>query len=212
MIVNVLVSLSNRNIDKEFSYFVPRNLESKIQIGVRVLVPFATMKLVGFVLGISNNQNMDIELKEIIEVIDTDVILTSELLKLGYYLKEKTLSTLIFCYQAMLPNGYKASNKKKVNIKYETYVYINDNILKESKLTSKQEEVIYFLNTNKNVTYTNLLKKYSSTKTLINKGILKKEKVEVYRINQNIELKEKYPLTKIQQRVVSKVKLNESNT
>ena len=70
------------------------------------------------------------ELKEIIEVVDSDIVLTKELLELGLYLKEKTLATLISCYQVMLPNGYKASIKKKVNIKYETYVTINFTNLK----------------------------------------------------------------------------------
>ena len=36
MNVNVLVELSNRNIDKTFSYSVPKVLENKIKIGIRV--------------------------------------------------------------------------------------------------------------------------------------------------------------------------------
>ena len=211
MIIDVLVELSNKNIDKVFSYLVPKELESKIKIGIRVLVPFASMKLVGFVMNI-NKSKSDIELKEIIDVIDSEVILTDELLKLGLYIKEKTLSTLISSYQVMLPNGYKANHKKNIKIKYETYVYLNDINLSDYKLTKKQSEVIAYLNTHKNVTYNNLLKMYSSTKTLVDKNILKKEKVEVYRLNIDTKLKEKYPLTYDQEKVVSSVDLESNNT
>ena len=34
MVVNVLVELSNKNIDKTFDYLVPSHLEDKIQIGM----------------------------------------------------------------------------------------------------------------------------------------------------------------------------------
>ena len=47
MIARVLVELSNRNIDKTFSYLIPKNLENKVQIGVRVLVPLLILKLKG---------------------------------------------------------------------------------------------------------------------------------------------------------------------
>ena len=207
MTINVLVELSNRNIDKYFSYIVPKSLESKIRIGVRVLVPFANMKLIGFVMEINNKVN-DIELKEIIDVIDSDIILTKELLELGKYISETTLSTLISSYQVMLPSGYKAS-KKKINSKYETYVYINKI---EGKLSDKQQEIINYLNVNKNVKYSVLKNINSSVDTLIKKNILYKEKVEVYRLDNNYELKEKYPLTELQKSVYESVDLNCNNT
>ncbi len=207
MVIEVLVELSNRNIDKVFSYKVPIELEKEIKIGVRVLVPFASMKLFGFVMNIKNKED-NIELKEILEVIDSDIILTKELLLLGKVLKEKTLSTLISCYQVMLPNGYKANHKKKINIKYETYVSLDYELLKNIKLTDKQQEVINYINTRKNVTYHSLLKINSSVLTLVKKGIVKKEKVEVYRLHQEYELKEKYPLTSLQESVVSKVEMD----
>ena len=211
MTINVLVELKSRAVDKVFTYLVPKSLEDKIRIGIRVLVPFAKMKLVGFVMDI-NNYEKDIELKEIIDVIDQEVILTPELLELGKILSQKTLSTLISSYQVMLPNGYKASSKKKINIKYETYVYIDYDKLKDIKLTEKQEKIINYINLNKNVTYNSLLKINSSVITLIKNKILYKEIHEVYRLKGDYELKEKYPLTTLQQRVVDQVELNKYNT
>ena len=212
MIVSVLVELNARNIDKTFDYIVPLKFKDKIEIGIRVMVPFANLKLVGFVMKIKEGVDNDYELKEIIDVIDSKVILTDELIELGKYISKSTLSTLISSYQVMLPNGYKASRKKKINIKYETYVYIDYDKLKDVKLTDKQQEIINYLGKNKNVTYTKLLKINTSCITLIKKGILYKENVEVYRLNNNYELKEKYPLTDMQQNVVDQVDLNNYNT
>lgn len=212
MIINVLVELSNRNIDKYFSYKVPSDLENKIKIGIRVLVPFANLKLVGFVMSIEENFSDDYELKEIIEVIDEEVILTKELLELGKYISETTLSTLISSYQVMLPNGYKASHKKKINIKYETYITINESILSTIKLTAKQQEIINYLNLHKQVTYNNLFKINSSFLTLIKKGVLNKERVEIYRLKDEVARKEKYPLTIDQEKIVNMVDLNKYYT
>ena len=92
MIAKVLVELSNKNIDKTFDYIVPNNLLSKVKVGIRVKVPFAHQTLEGFVLGISNNSDYQ-DLKEIIDAVDTDIILNEELLLLGKNMADTTLST-----------------------------------------------------------------------------------------------------------------------
>ena len=63
MIVGVLVELSNKNIDKIFEYLVPHNLEDKIKVGVRVIVPFGKMTLEGFVLEINRVKIKEKELR-----------------------------------------------------------------------------------------------------------------------------------------------------
>ena len=50
MIVGVLVEIANKSVDKIFDYHVPSSMESDIQVGVRVSVPFGRMILEGFVL------------------------------------------------------------------------------------------------------------------------------------------------------------------
>ena len=117
MVAGVLVELSNKNIDKVFDYNVPEELVSNIKIGIRVTVPFGRMTLEGFVLEIKNNNDSDMELKSIISIVDEDNVLNDELLNLGKIMRDKTLSTLISCYQTMLPKALKAKNGRIVNIK-----------------------------------------------------------------------------------------------
>lgn len=211
MLIEVLIELKARAVDKYFTYKVPVNLINKVKVGVRVIVPFAYSKLMGFVTKVNVLNTSDYEIKEILDVVDTEVILTDELLELGKYLKEKTLATLISCYQVMLPNGYKAS-KKKINKKYETYITVNIDKLKDVKLSDKQQDIINILLKNKQVSYSYLKKINSSVDTLIKNGVLVKEKVEVYRLNNNYSLKEKYALTPDQEKVYKQVDLDKFQT
>ncbi len=52
MIAEVLVEIKAKNIDKTFSYLIPKDFKEKIKVGIRVLVPFGKQKLEGFVLKI----------------------------------------------------------------------------------------------------------------------------------------------------------------
>ena len=113
MVVNVLVELSNKNIDKTFDYLVPSFLVDKAKIGVRVIVPFGNMTLEGFILDNKDSDRTD--LKEIIDIVDDDIVLTDELLELGKRISNETLSTLISAYQTMLPKALKAKHNTKVN-------------------------------------------------------------------------------------------------
>ena len=125
MVIGVLVEITSKSVDRIFDYLVPKVFEDKIEVGKRVKVPFSNRTLVGFILEKDKNSDVD-NLKEIEDVLDDEVILTEELLELGKYLRETTLSSLISCYQVMLPKGFKASIKGNVNKKYRKVYYLND--------------------------------------------------------------------------------------
>ena len=204
MVVGVLVELSNKNIDKVFDYNVESNLQNLIKLGIRVKVPFAHQTLEGFVVEIKESSN--IELKSIIDVIDTDVVLNSELLRLGKIMQEKTLSTLISCYQVMLPKALKAKNGTIINKKYDIF-YKLGNI--DIKLTDKQKEVIKLFNNKELVSRKEIINIYSNIKSLIDKKVLIEVKKEHYRLDYKDSILKKYSLTLEQQNVVDIV--NNSN-
>ena len=204
MIVLVLVELSSFNIDKTFYYRIPLELNDKIKIGIRVLVPFSHQTLEGFVVGIEDEVDFDSDIKEIINVIDNEVILNEELLELGKYISEKTISTLISSYQVMLPKALKAKKKNDISVKYVTYVKISN--LNNYKLTGKQQEIMDIVKEKKQVLYQELKKINTSVDTLIKNGVLEKVNIEKYRLNLTSEHKEtKKVLTSEQQKVASEV-------
>lgn len=206
MIVGVLVELSNKNIDKIFEYSVPLNLEDKIKIGIRVTVPFGKMILEGFVLEIKSVKSTDKELREINEIVDLDVVLNKELLELGKKIQEKTLATLISCYQVMLPKALKAKNGSIINIKFDTFYKLNNTNLDLEKLTKGQREIVELVKKRGKVIKKELsLISASSLKTLIKNNILIEEKKEHYRVNYKENTLEKRKLTLEQEEVVNVV-------
>lgn len=213
MTVNVLVELSNRNIDKLFTYKVKSSQEKDIKVGVRVKVPFGKQKLEGFIMEINNSLQDD--LKEIDEVIDSEVILTDELLSLGKYIKDKTLCTLISAYQAMLPKALKAQNKTKINKSFIRLLELN--ISKEEldsiKLNDSQKSIIdnIIINNNRKEELNKISS--SSVKTLLSKNILKEVLVENYRLKDSDEYNyPKYPLNIEQQMAVDTVLKSDAST
>ena len=206
MIVGVLVEISNKSVDRIFDYKVPQEKEKFIKIGLRVEVPFGHQKLEGFVLEIKENSNLD-SLKEIIRVIDEDIVLNDELIKLGKFMKEKTLAPLISCYQVMLPKALKAKNNVVINKKYETFYKLNENIV-DVKLNSGQQEIVDMFKTREMVSRKEILDiSSSSLNTLVKKNILVKCLVEKYRtdyLDKSDRVKE---LTLEQQKVVDSVNL-----
>lgn len=213
MIVGVLVELSNKNIDRIFDYIVPSHLESDIKIGIRVTVPFHNQVLEGFVLEIKKAKS-NIELKEVINIVDNDIVLNKELLNLGKYMADKTLSTLISCYQVMLPKALKAKAGTSISAKMVKLIKlgIDIDVIDKYKLTDKQKEIVNIVIDRKEVLKAELNKISSSiVKTLIDKNILLEYEKEVYRLkDEERTLKDKYPLTYDQQKIVDIILNNKS--
>lgn len=184
MVAQVLVELKLKNIDHTFDYNIPLGLENDVQVGKRVLVPFGRQTLEGFVLKISNSSSLD-KIKDIIKVIDEDIILNEELLKLGEYISKKTLSTKIASYQCMLPSALKAHKDFTINKKYDTYIRLIDkNYVGKN---DKQKELISKLN--KRDYLKKELEEYSSSiNTLLKNNVLDKYLKEVYRLDEEVDI------------------------
>ena len=208
MIVGVLVEITSKSVDKIFDYLVPKELERKVEVGKRVEVPFGNRTLVGFILEIKKDSNID-NLKEITKVLDEEVILTKELLELGKYLKKTTLASLISCYQVMLPKGYKASIKNKVNKKYRKVYYLNDY---NKKLTDKQQEVVDLFKDKEKLTKDELTNVSTSIlNTLVKNNILRVCEEEVYRLDYEKNERKIRKLTTLQEEAVNNI-LTTDNT
>lgn len=207
MIIGVLVELSNKNIDRVFDYSVPDCFLDKIKLGIRVKVPFGKMELEGFVVEVKDSS--DIEVKDILDVIDDEAILNSELLELGKKMQEDTLSTLISCYQIMLPKALKAKNGQVINKKFDTYYYLNKDIVCYGKLSTSQEKIINLCMEKEYVLRKELVDiSLSSLNTLIKKNILLEKKLEHYRLSYNEKIEPKKELTDDQRSVVDEVLAN----
>lgn len=207
MTVDVLVEVRVGNSNQMFTYSVNPLLESKIKKGIRVLVPFGTRKLEGFVININSDNDVK-DLKEVIDVVDENPVLNDELIDLGLYMSDFYVAPLIQCYQTMLPVALKAKGNTKINLKFDKFICLN----------CDENFVLEYIKTNKSILQNDILSKVLKEvkvkkqdidnqgvlKTLLNKGLLKEIKEESYRLkSSSIDNKEIHKLTDDQEKVVN---------
>ncbi|WP_339215388.1 primosomal protein N' [Ornithinibacillus sp. FSL M8-0202] len=112
-IAKVIVDVQAKTINQTFDYLVPERFQDIIKEGMRVIVPFGPRKITGFVVAIKEESEFN-KLKPILDVLDIQPVLTKELLELGKWVAEDTLTLYITAYQAMLPQVLKAQYKKEL--------------------------------------------------------------------------------------------------
>ena len=113
----VIVDVPAKQVNKPYTYLVPKEFESTIERGCRVLVPFGVRTVLGFVVDLVDEVNND-NLKEIDSLLDLVPILSSEMLELSKKIAIETSSFLISVLKAMIPNSLSVKyNKtlKKIN-------------------------------------------------------------------------------------------------
>lgn len=216
MIASVLIEYSAKELDKTFDYLVPKELEEDIKVGQKVLVPFATKTIEGFILNIKNEEvSKDFEYKYIEKIIEKDFCLNNELIELGKYIKKTTLSTLISAYQAMFPKALKASSKSNVNLKTKILVYLNEDkcveeYIKNNPRKKKAISLINLLKEKKEVERKEIYCK--ELKDLIDENVVLVKSEEVLRnINYIKEEKKDIELTKNQNKCFEEIKNSDNN-
>lgn len=169
MVVGVLVDRTNLSVNKVYHYNY--NLDKKISIGSRVLVDFNNKLSEALIVSFPKETELK-KLKEVIEVIDEESILTLELLKLGRFMEKRYFTSLMSCYQTMLPKPFKLGTQEKIQDKKITYYFLDkENV----KLTVKQQEIVDYLKDKKLDRLENFSK--AIIKALVNKNVLKEKKV-----------------------------------
>ncbi len=191
MYAEILIEYPTKKIDKYFTYLIPLHLRGVLKRGMKVKVYFGSKEVNGFVISIKNDYHEEYELKEIIEIVDQELILNEELMNLGLYIKEKTLCPLIMAYQTMLPPSLKIKDNNTNYNFYKNYLVLNK---------SKEEISSYLNNYKKENNQTKLLNdlllndkvlksdyQAYSIKALLQKDLIKEIKEQEYRINKSLD-------------------------
>ncbi|MFV1951536.1 MAG: primosomal protein N' [Nitrospinota bacterium] len=107
-------------IDTVFSYAIPAILKSRVSKGKRVFVPFGRRKIIGYVVGFSDHVKEGLKIKEIINVLDEEEVISNEMLKLTRWIADYYLSSWGEVIKAALPNiDIRPRVKKHVRLKDE---------------------------------------------------------------------------------------------
>ena len=149
-----------RSIDRTFTYY---SAEPALP-GVRVTVRFNGRSVLGFVESVQETDEtpqeagarLGCEIKPVDEILDAEPLITGELSELARQMKHDTLSTMISCYQAMLPSKVKPKTTSQ-HVVEEKWVRISE---EEVSLTPKELEAYCFLRDHGPMRYTELRKQY----------------------------------------------------
>lgn len=111
----VIVDVSNFNVDRPFHYRVPDCLQSLAELGMRVKVPFSGRKVEGYIVGFVSSPEVD-EVKDIEDLIDDVPLLTPDLVKLAEWISNEYICLKVHVLQSMLPTGIKVESMKRVKL------------------------------------------------------------------------------------------------
>lgn len=157
--VQVIINKSNINIDQYFDYKVPSSLVDSIQVGQRVIVPFGmgNQKIDAFIIKIKNHCELEEgKIKDIVQILENEPLLTENQLRLAYWIKEYYLCTYIEAIRLMIPAG--------LNIEKKEFVTLNTKKIAEIKIKTfhpLEEDIIkYLFNRKKEISLQELKKSF----------------------------------------------------
>ena len=149
-----------------FTYILPVGLQESIQIGARLLVPFGKRQLTGYAVALHQNLDSDLEieesaLKEAIELLDAEPLLTAEIIKLTQWTADYYASSWGEVLKASLPAGINANVEQVVSITENG----RDELAKVSSAKTIKVQILQFLNENGETSARELGKKFGISKT-----------------------------------------------
>ena len=198
MIAEIILNSNVKQLNRTFDYKVPENMEDKIKIGSRVMVPFANMKKLedGFVVNLKEVSEFTV--KEI-SAIDNEELLDENKIQFAKWMSKSTKSKAV-------ENRVKEKNINFIYLKKDIEEIEND--IQERKVKSeKQIRALRFLMENDGAIISDLEMFADVTRAVVD-GILKKGYIEIVEkqvernpfVNKNIKRTEKLKLTREQQK------------
>lgn len=143
----IIISISHKSIDHTFTYAIPSEIDDKIAIGMRVIVPFGkgNKNYEGYVIGILTDTKVSPDkIKSIINQVGSYPVFSKNMIELAKWMKDKYYTTLTSCLQCIMP---KITNDKiilyaKINYELEN---INEILKKTISKNNHQSRILELL-------------------------------------------------------------------
>ena len=111
MFAQVVFPLPFRNA---FTYSVPDEISSMLQIGVRVIAPFGKRTLTGFVISFSDKSEVTEKIKPLSDILDETPLFNKNDLKFYEWLADYYLCSLGEALKLAVPYGLEIESKRKI--------------------------------------------------------------------------------------------------
>lgn len=138
---DVIVDISHENIDKAYQYRIPKELETSVDYGTPVWIPFGrgSRSIKGYIIGFSEKPSIPVErIKAITSVVEDGVVIESQLIALAVWMKENYGSTLNNALKTVLPvkAAVKAKERAWISLaknREETLAFLEESKKKSNK-------------------------------------------------------------------------------
>ena len=120
MYADIIVDISQEQLDKTFQYRIPPELENEVQIGVMVQIPFGrgNRLLTGYVIGIGSTPKIPAEkIKDIDSVSQSGIQAVGRMIQLAAWLKKQSGATMNQALKTVLPVKEKVRQKEKKTVR-----------------------------------------------------------------------------------------------
>ncbi len=130
-----------------FTYILPVGLRENVKIGARLLVPFGKRQLTGYAVALHAELDPELEieasaLKEAVELIDAEPLLTEEIVRLTQWTADYYTSSWGEVLKASLPAGINATTEQIYTITAKG----RDELIKLSTAKTAKVQILQFLN------------------------------------------------------------------
>ncbi|MGN1200711.1 MAG: primosomal protein N' [Candidatus Caccovivens sp.] len=204
MFAKIIIDQDAKALNKVFEYSVPDDLQ--VGVGERVIVPFGSRQLQGFIIGLEEKSDYDAnKIKPITRKIENFAVIKHEMLELMFFMADKLHLKLASCLRLFLPSEMRTDKVKELVVRW---VKLSDNFILPSSRAKKQLEIICHLQENGQCKFAEISNEfgYAPLSALVKAGI-----VQVFEMQENrtpvydkME-SEKRDLTPLQQRAVDSI-------
>lgn len=184
MIFEVIVDISNSEVDRVFDYLG----DDSICVGCRVLVPFGNRKIEGFVIGQKESTDYDAsKLKSIIKRLDDFVTINPEMIELMHFMVARFNVRLIDALRLFLPaqmRGGRVGELKKNVVGINRAIAIDEMLAGIKSNAKQQRALLCYLDENDFEDFTKLANEFgnSTIRKLEEKGFVVVKQVAKSRI------------------------------
>lgn len=213
MFYEVIVDISNSEIDKVFDYHAPFSVE----VGHRVLVPFGRRQVEGFVVRKKEITNCKYDIKDIIMKLDEYPVIIPEMIELASFMASKNLR-MIDCLRLFIPSKLRGG---RIKVLKKNYLIFNEELSLDEALallpkSAKAQRAIVINLQNKGLVLESAINadySPSAVKALVDRGILKRITLEENRTPDSLKRENKIvTLTDEQSNAVRTITDGESGT
>ena len=213
MIAEVIIDSRAKKLNRKFDYKIPEELADLIDVGSRVLVPFANFKTLeqGYVIKIKEKTEFEVK-----EIAGLDENLSQENIELARWMARKYFCNVSDCIKLMLTPGTRSKDvNKRMQYKKMNFVYMacaKETINMDTLRGEKQKKAMQFIAKNEGLTIPEIMGfagvSRETINSLVKKGLLKIEEQKVDRNPLAFKQKEenkKLELTEEQQIAYNKI-------